>query len=157
MQIALASDIRIAAPTARLSIREIEWGLTPDMTGTVTLPAVVPHDIAKYLTMTGQIIEGKEALPLGLVTRLADDPRQAALALASEIARRNPDAIRALKRMLDPLRPGSLADRLEDERATITDLGRSPNTAEAARAGFEGRSPQFVDPIDGGPSLGYDS
>jgi enoyl-CoA hydratase/carnithine racemase len=146
MQIGLAADIRIAAPDARLSVREIEWGLTPDMTGTVTLPAVVPHDVATYLAMTGRIVEGVEALSLGLITRLADDPREAALALAAEIARRNPDAIRALKRLLDPTRSTvALAERFADERDTIKNLGRSPNTGEAARASFEGREPQFVD------------
>ncbi|MHB8464035.1 MAG: crotonase/enoyl-CoA hydratase family protein [Acidimicrobiales bacterium] len=145
-EIVLGADIRVVSPDARLSVREIEWGLTPDMCGTVTLPSIVPHDIAKLLAMTGRIVDGTEALRLGLATCIADNPREEALAIAAEIARRNPDAIRALKRMLDPLRPGSLAERFRDERVTIQHLGRSPNTAEAALASFEGREPQFVDP-----------
>jgi enoyl-CoA hydratase/carnithine racemase len=115
------------------------------MCGTVTLPSIVPHDIAKYLAMTGRIIEGTEALRLGLVTRVAEDPLADAFAIAGEIAQRNPDAIRALKRMLDPLRPGSLAEKFREERTTIQQLGRSPNTAEAAVAASEGRPPRFVD------------
>jgi enoyl-CoA hydratase/carnithine racemase len=146
MQVGLAADIRIAAPDARLSVREIEWGLTPDMTGTVTLLAAVPHDVAKHLAMTGRIVEGVDALRLGLVTRVADDPREEALALAAEIARRSPDAIRALKRLLDPTRSTvTVAERFAEERDTIKDIGHSPNTGEAARASFEGREPRFVD------------
>jgi enoyl-CoA hydratase/carnithine racemase len=144
-ELAFAADIRVAAPDAHLSIREIHWGLTLDNTGTVTLPSIVPHDIAKLLTMTGRSVDGIEAQRLGLVTCIADDPRAEALAVASEIAGRNPDAIRALKRMFDPFRPGSLAEKFRDERVTIKHLGRSPNTAEAALASFEGREPRFVD------------
>jgi enoyl-CoA hydratase/carnithine racemase len=144
-EIAFATDIRVAAPDARLSVREIHWGLTLDNSGTVTLPSIVSHDIAKLLAMTGRVVDGTEALRLGLVTCLADDPREEALAIAAEIARRNPDAIRALKRMLDPLRPGSLAEQFRDERVTITHLRRSPNMAEAALASVEGREPRFID------------
>jgi enoyl-CoA hydratase/carnithine racemase len=144
-QIALCADIRVSAPDARLSVREIEWGLTPDLCGTVTLPSIVSHDVAKLLAMTGRIVTGTEALRLGLVTCIADDPRGEALALAAEIARRNPDAVRVLKQMLDPLRPGSLAEKFREER--VTSNHRSPNTAEAARAAFEGREPRFVDAV----------
>jgi enoyl-CoA hydratase/carnithine racemase len=144
-ELALATDIRVAAPNARISLREIHWGLTLDNSGTVTLPSIVPHDVAKLFTMTGRVVDGNEAQRLGLVTCVADDPRQEALTIAEEIAQRNPDAVRALKRMLDPMRPGSLAEKFRDERVTIQRLGRSPNTAEAALAAFEGREPKFVD------------
>jgi enoyl-CoA hydratase/carnithine racemase len=144
-EIVLGADIRVAGPDARLSVREIEWGLTPSDGGTVTLPSIVPHDVAKLLAMTGRIVTGTEALRLGLVTCVAEKPRDEALALAAEIAGRNPDAVRALKRMLDPLRPGSLAEQLRDERATVKQLGRSPNIAEAALASRERRAPRFVD------------
>ena len=39
LQIALGADIRIVAPDAKLSVLEARWGLIPDMTGTVMLPA----------------------------------------------------------------------------------------------------------------------
>jgi enoyl-CoA hydratase/carnithine racemase len=95
--------------------------------------------------MTGRVVDGTEAQRLGLVTCVADDPRQEALNVAEEIAQHNPDAVRALKRMLDPMRPGSLAEKFRDERVTIKHLARSPNLAEAALASVEGREPKFVD------------
>src|SRR3954447_6577526 len=46
-QLALGADIRIIAPDAKMSVLEIRWGLTPDMTGTQVLPALVGLDKAK--------------------------------------------------------------------------------------------------------------
>src|SRR5207237_7208349 len=74
LQIALAADIRIATPDARLSVMEIKWGLIPDMSITRTLPRLVSIDVAKELTFTGRVFSGAEACELGLVTRLADAP-----------------------------------------------------------------------------------
>ena len=87
LQIALAADLRIAAPDTRLSVMEVKWGLVPDMSITRTLPRLVGIDVAKELTFTGRVFDGDEAARLGVVTRLADDPLAAARELAAEIAR----------------------------------------------------------------------
>ena len=55
------------------------------MSATVTLRDLVPKDVAMELTMTGRVFEAEEALKLGLVTKLADDPLTEALDLASQI------------------------------------------------------------------------
>src|SRR5688500_9417454 len=99
-QLALGPDIRIAHPDVRISILEIKYGLIPDMGFSQTLPHLVGLDVAKELIFTGRTVEGEEALRIGMVTRLADDPRAAALELAREIAGRSPDAIRRGKRLL---------------------------------------------------------
>src|SRR5947209_11950705 len=101
LQIALGADIRIATPDARLSVMEVKWGLIPDMSITRTLPRLVGIDVAKELTFTGRVISGTDAVRLGIVTRLADDPLAAAHALAAEIAGRSPDAVRAAKRLYE--------------------------------------------------------
>lgn len=145
-QIALAADIRIMAPDARLSILEIRWGLVPDMTGTSMLTRLVPLDVAKELTWSGRMVEGEEAVRLGLATRLADDPRGAALQMASDMAGRNPDAIRAAKRLLNQSGRVPLAQQLLDESTEMGRLIGSPNQSEAVRAYFERREPVFADP-----------
>src|SRR5258708_10126953 len=101
LQIALGADIRIATPDARLSVMEVKWGLIPDMSITRTLPRLVGIDIAKELTFTGRVFSGEEALALGVVTRVDDDPLASANALAAEIAGRSPDAVRRAKRLFD--------------------------------------------------------
>jgi enoyl-CoA hydratase/carnithine racemase len=144
-QIALGADLRIMAPDARISILEIRWGLVPDMTGTWMLPKLVGLDVAKELTFTGRMVEGAEAVRIGLATRVADDPRGEALALAKEIAGKSPHAVRGAKRLLNASLGRDVAEQFADERKTIGSLIGSPNQVEAVTAYFEKRDPAFED------------
>src|ERR1700743_2749233 len=100
-QLALGADIRLLASDARMSIMEIKWGLVLDMAGTPILSTLVRDDGLRELTYTGRIFSAQEALSYGLATRICDDPRASAFETAREIANKNPDAIRAAKRMLN--------------------------------------------------------
>lgn len=146
LQIALGTDIRIATPDARLSVMEIKWGLIPDMSITRTLPRLVGIDVAKELTYTGRVFSGTEAKALGVVTRLEDDPLQAALALAGEIVSKSPDAIRGAKRLYDESWTGSPEETLALEASTQRRLIGSPNQMAAVVAGMSKQPPEFVDP-----------
>lgn len=146
LQIALAADMRIAAPDARLSVMEIKLGLIPDMSITRTLPRLVGIDVAKELTYTGRVVSGTEALQLGLVTRVADDPLAAARSLASEIAARSPDAVRAAKRLFEESWMGLPEETLELEAHLQLGLIGSPNQLAAVRAGFSKEPAEFEDP-----------
>ncbi len=143
LQIALGTDIRIAAPSLRMSVMEIKYGLVPDMSITQTISKLARIDIAKELTFTGRVIEGDEALELGLVTRLADDPLAAANELAAEIASKSPDAIRAGKRLLNEAWLASpeegLALEAEEQRALLG----SPNQMAAVQAALSGQPARF--------------
>jgi enoyl-CoA hydratase/carnithine racemase len=127
-------------------VLEIRWGLSPDMTGTATLPRLVGPDVAKELTWTGRILTGAEAVALGLATRASDQPRDDALALAHEIAGRSPHAIRGIKRLIDQSGTVPLAQQYADERQVIGSLIGTPNQVEAVAAYFEKRAPSFADP-----------
>jgi enoyl-CoA hydratase/carnithine racemase len=144
-QIALAADIRIIAPDARMSVLEVRWGLVPDMTGTQLLPTVVGLDVAKELTFTGRMVDGEEAVRLGLATRVSDTPLDDALALAREIAGKSPQAVRGAKALLNLAGTVSLADGFLAEERTIGALIGSPNQLEAVTAYFEKREPRFAD------------
>lgn len=145
-QIALGGDIRIAAPDAKLSVMEIKWGLIPDMSLTQTLRDLVTLDVAKELTFSGRVISGTEAKALGLVTRVADNPLEAALELAREIAGRSPDAIRFGKQLLETAWHADPAVGLALEQELQGKLIGSPNQIEAVKANFENRAPAFKDP-----------
>jgi enoyl-CoA hydratase/carnithine racemase len=145
-QIALGADIRIAAPDAKLSVMEIKWGLVPDMSLTQTLRDLVPLDVAKELTFSGRVLSGTEACVLGLVTRVADDPLQAALDLAREIAGKSPDAIRAAKHLFEVAWHADPATGLELEQSLQGSLIGSQNQIEAVKANFEKRTPAFKNP-----------
>ena len=144
-QVMLGADIRYAAPDTRFSVMEVKWGLVPDMAGTILMRSLVRDDVLRELTYTGRIFDASEAERLGLVTRVIADPREAALAAAREIAGKNPDAIRAAKRMFNTLPLATDADGLMTESREQTALGGSPNQIEAVMAQLQKRAPNFKD------------
>lgn len=144
-QIALAADIRIAAPDAKMSVMEIKWGLVPDMSITQTLRDLVPIDVAKELAFTGRVLSGVEAKELGLVTHVAEDPLAAALQLAEEIASKSPSAVRASKRLFEDSWHADAGLGLGLEASLQRGLIGLPNQLEAVKANFENRAPDFTD------------
>ncbi len=146
LQIALAADIRIAAPDARLSVMEIKWGLIPDMAITRTLPRLVGIDVAKELTYTGRMLSGSDALALGVVTRVSDDPLDSARSLAAQIAAKSPDAVRGAKRLFDQAWTASPAASLALEASIQLELIGSPNQLAAVAAGMSKQPAEFTDP-----------
>ncbi len=148
LQIALGADIRVVHPDTQLSVREVHWGLVPDMTGTLFLSRLVGPDVAKELTFTARILSGREAAELGLATRLSDDPRKDAFALAGEIAARSPEAVRGAKALFNRLTNDGAAEQFAEERRVIGGLIGRPNQVEAVMANFEKRPPVFADPAD---------
>lgn len=147
-QIALACDFRIVAPDATLSALEMRWGLVPDMTGTQMLPRLVGLDVARELVYTGRMVSGEEAARMGLATRVADDPYEAAMTFAQELAGKSPHAIRGAKRLLSMAGQVPLADGFAAEARTMGSLIGSPNNVEAVAAYFEKREPKFEDVAD---------
>ncbi|MFQ5558648.1 MAG: enoyl-CoA hydratase-related protein, partial [Acidimicrobiales bacterium] len=145
IQLAIACDIRIVHPEVRMSVLEIRWGLTPDMTCTQILPDLVGPDVAKELIWTGREVSGEEAVRIGLATRVCDEPLEGALELAATVAARSPHAIRAGKRLIDAATVVDYAAGFEMERREIAALIGSPNQVESVDAFFEGRPPVYAD------------
>src|SRR5690554_1505722 len=144
IQLALACDFRITTPDCQFSVMEIQWGLIPDMSATVTLRELVPADVALELAMTGRKFDGREAKALQLVTRVSEDPLAEAQALAASIAARSPDAVSAAKRLFRQTRSGSERAALRRERQLQLGLLLfSKNQREAIKANFEKREPVF--------------
>ena len=146
LQLALAADIRIAAPDTRLSVMEIRYGLIPDMGLSQTLPGLVRADIARELTYTGRVVEAAEAAAIGLVTRVAEEPLAEARALAREIASKSPDAIRGAKRLLGAMPGAGAEEGLALEAEIQQRLLGSPNQIAAVAASFAGEPAEFEDP-----------
>lgn len=146
LQIALAADLRIVHPDAKLAVKEMHWALIPDMTITRTLTRLVRLDVAKELTFTGREFDGREAAVLGLATRLADDPLAEARALALQIAEQSPEAIRAAKTLWNQAPQLDDATALALETELQLPLLGSRNQLEAVQARFMKRAPVFRDP-----------
>lgn len=145
LQIALGADVRIAHPDTQLSVREVHWGIIPDMTGTLTLSLLVRPDVARELTYTARVLDAREGYALGLVTRLSDDPIAEAMAMAREIASRNPHAIRAAKRLLSGEYHRMAAAQFAAERNEVFALIGTPNQVEVIMANMEKRPAVLAD------------
>ena len=122
MQIALGTDIRIVHPDTQLSVREVHWGLVPDMTGTLFLSRLVGADVAKELVFTARIFDGREAKELGLVNQLvpADQVLEEAMAMAKKIAAYPPMGVIQAKRAMNQSMETALSQGLRfDDAAWI--------------------------------------
>ena len=146
LQVALGADLRYVTADVRLSMLEIQWGLVPDMAGMALLRELVRGDVARELTFSGRMVGGEEAVQLGLATRVCADPLQDALDFARAVSQRNPDAVRAAKRLLNQMQDAGPAHILLAESVEQGNLLGSANQREAVMAALEKRAPKFVDP-----------
>lgn len=142
-QLMLGADIRIAHPETRLSIMEIKWGLVPDMAGTAIMRNLVREDLVRELTYTGRQFSGSEALEMGFVTHVADDPYADAMALAKEIAGKNPDAISAAKQIFNAAADMTDAELLMQESVLQAGIISTPNQVEAVMSTMEKRPANY--------------
>ena len=143
LQIALAADLRMTTADAQWSVLEAKWGLVPDMSGIQALSQQVRMDVAKRLTMTGEVVSGERAVDLGLASELHADPVAAATAFVEQVATRSPDAVAATKRLFG--RTWSSSDRrtFARERIEQAKLLATKNTTIAREAAMKRAVPVF--------------
>jgi enoyl-CoA hydratase/carnithine racemase len=146
LEIALACDLRLASADAVFALPETGLGLIPGGGGTQRLPRIIGLGRALDLLLTGDRIDAREALRVGLISRLAPDRdslASEATALAERIALRPPLATGFAK---EAARVGvelDLAAGLRLERALFTMLLSSDERREALAAFREKRPPVF--------------
>jgi enoyl-CoA hydratase/carnithine racemase len=144
-ELALACDLRIAAPAAELGLTEVRLGIIPGGGGTQRLPRLIGPGRAKDLILTGRRLNAAEAFAIGLVQRLAPEGRllEVALAVAEQIAENAPLAVAAAKRAvdrgLDLEMDAALALELEQYETVL----RSEDRLEGLRAFAEKRRPAW--------------
>lgn len=145
LQIASGADIRIAHPDTRMAIMELKWGLVPDMGGYALWRGLIRDDVMRELVYTNREFSGAEAQSLGLATYVDEDPHARATAIATEIANRNPYAIRGAKRLQAIMHEAGTDAILQAESDEQHEIIRTPNQIEAVMAGMAKRPPKFED------------
>jgi len=145
LQIAAGADLRIASPDARFSIMETKWGLVPDMAISTSLRGIVAPDRVKELAWSARVFGAEEALGLGIVTGVENEPLAVAGAMAAEYAAKSPEAIRGIKRLVNEAWQISEAEALRLEASLQLPLMGSPNQMEAVAANLQKRDPVFED------------
>jgi len=145
MNIALAADIRIAAEEAMFGENFAKVGLFPDFGGTYFLPQLVGLAMAAELFYTGDMIDAKAALRLGIVNQVvpAAQLETEVKTLAQKIAQGPPLAIRAVKKTLFGSEKEKLKEALEREVQEQIRCYLSEDCSEGIRAFFEKRQSQF--------------
>ena len=145
MNIALAADIRIAAEEATFGQNFAKVGLFPDFGGTYFLPQLAGPAKAAELFYTGDMIDAKAALRLGIVNQVVpgEQLESEVKALGQKIVQGPPLAIQAVKKALFGREKKKLAEALEREVQEQVRCYLSEDCKEGIQAFFEKRSPQF--------------
>ncbi|HEX7444537.1 MAG TPA: enoyl-CoA hydratase-related protein, partial [Acidimicrobiales bacterium] len=142
--LALAADFRVAAPASRFSANFARLGFHQGFGISLTLPAAVGRQRALELLTTGARIDGDHALAIGLVDRLADDPRAGAHALAAEIAGSAPLAVRSIRATIRADLVAEFAAMVDHERAEQVRLMETADFREGIAASMARRPPEFT-------------
>jgi enoyl-CoA hydratase/carnithine racemase len=144
-QLALACDLRIAAENAVFALAETNWGLMPDLGGTVWLPQLVGPARAKEIMWLADRVDATEAHRIGLVNRVVpvDVLHAEARALADRLAKRPPLALTAVKRAVQASLTDQAAGLAEAGAGQIRCLA-SADLIEAGTAFIEGREPAYT-------------
>lgn len=144
-ELAMACDIRVASENARFGQPEVNVGIMPGAGGTQRLSRLVGFGRAKYMIMTGDLIDAREAERIGLVSKVV--PQSELMAVAKEIARKilskGPLAIRMAKMVMNIGHSVDMNTALALERLGQTVLFASEDRIEGMAAFLEKRSPIF--------------
>jgi enoyl-CoA hydratase len=142
-EIAMAGDILIASENAKFGQPEVNLGLIPGYGGTARTTRRVGKGMAMYLCLTGEIIDAREALRIGLVQRVvpASELMNEARRIATTIASKAPLAIAACKRTINNGAHLSIDDALELEALEFGTLVDTEDIKEGTRAFLEKRKP----------------
>ncbi|MDP3855378.1 enoyl-CoA hydratase/isomerase family protein [Phenylobacterium sp.] len=145
--LAMATDVRLVAASARLMAGYTRIGGSPDAGLTITLPQVMGYERAMRFMMENRTVTGAEALTWGMAGEVVDDDKFAArlAAYCQELCEWSPITLRLLKRGV--VKSYESADMEQQLRYEVSNIGRafrSEDGQEARRAFLEKRKPVFT-------------
>lgn len=144
-ELALACDLRLAAPSAELGLTEVKLGIIPGGGGTQRLARLIGPGRARDLILTGRRVGAAEALGLGLVNRVSAEGKliDEAVAMAGQIAANAPIAVAAAKHAIAEGLSLPLDDALKLELSHYEKVLGTEDRLEGLRAFAEKRAPVF--------------
>lgn len=140
--LAIACDLRVAGPGARMGITPARLGLVYSLHDTKLLVDLVGPAQAKRILFTGQLLEAGEAARIGLIDILAKDARGEADRLAEAIAAASPHSVRASKKIVRRI----LSGQSKDDADTLAQFNRAfdgEDYREGVAAFLAKRAPRF--------------
>jgi enoyl-CoA hydratase len=141
-----ATDIRIASEDARFGLPEPRWGLLPAGGSTVRLARQIPYCRAMEILLTGDMIDAREALAIGLVNRVVptEEVDSVAAKMAARIASNGRLAVREIKRSVLESSGRGLREGFAIESNHARRVFASQDAIEGPLAFSEKREPQFT-------------
>ena len=145
-EMAMGGDIRIAAENAVLGQPEIKLGIIPGFGGTQRLVRLVGKSRAMELLFTGDNIDAKTALEIGLVSQVVPQAElmPTARALGLKLAEQAPLAIAAIKRAVAHGLDRPMEEALEAERKEFAEIRFTGDAIEGITAFLEKRKANFT-------------
>ena len=145
VSLAAACDIRVASEDARFTQAFVKIGLVPDSGGTWLLPRVIGYARALEMSLTGDMVDAREALDMGLVGRVfpTDSFGREAGALADRLAAMPTKALAATKRLFRGSMASDLESALVAEGKAQSEMGRTDDHLEGVMAFADKREPRF--------------
>ncbi|KFE34570.1 crotonase/enoyl-CoA hydratase family protein [Thioclava atlantica] len=144
-ELALGCDLIVAEDGCRFGLPEVLRGLVAGAGGALRLASLIPPARAREILLTGRLFDTAEAWDLGLLARRANPGQgfEAALALAGEIARNAPLALRETLRLSREIERAGLDPLWSENARTLKAIMESDDAAEGAKAFLEKRAPQW--------------
>jgi enoyl-CoA hydratase/carnithine racemase len=127
----LHCDVVVASPTAKFSMPFTSLGLVPEAGSTKLFPELVGYQRAAKIFMTGEAFNSTEALEMGLIANIADDPEAESLRLAQKIASQPPKAIMNTKALMKANKHDAVAHVMRAEFQLFALALQSEEAAEA--------------------------
>ena len=146
LELALAGDLRICVPSARFGFPGLARGVLPQDGGTQRLPRLVGPAWARDMLLTGRMVDAAEALAIGLVNRVTEDPGQLTAAvdeLAAQITGGSPIGARYAKEAVGKGMDLSLDQGLGLEADLNVILQSTSDRAEGIKSFLEKRGPKY--------------
>ncbi|KZC07307.1 PREDICTED: methylglutaconyl-CoA hydratase, mitochondrial [Dufourea novaeangliae] len=149
LELALASDIRVATLEAKMGLVETKLAIIPGAGGTQRLPRIVGPAKAKELIYTARVLDGKDAMKIGLLNEVVpqnkdgDAAYQAALSIAREILPNGPIGVKVAKVAISNGLEVPIADGLEIERQCYSQIVDTKDRIEGLTAFVSKRVPVY--------------
>ncbi|MFA9418204.1 enoyl-CoA hydratase/isomerase family protein [Natrinema sp. HArc-T2] len=144
LELALACDVRIAAPDATLGFPEHNIGLIPGLGGCSRFVHLVGPGTAKDLIFSGDLIDGERAHEIGLAERVESDPEAAAREYADTLLDQPPQALGLAKRVVNAARDTDTQTAGVLESLAQSTLLKTDDHREGLQAFREDRDPEFT-------------
>jgi 2-(1,2-epoxy-1,2-dihydrophenyl)acetyl-CoA isomerase len=146
MSLVMAADLALGARSAKFTMAYTNVGLAPDGSSTFYMPRKIGDRRTRELMLTNRVLDADEALAWGILNEVTDDDSvvDAAMSLASRLAKGPTQAYGAVKTLLNESFEHGLETQMELEARAIAEMSATADGREGIRAFLDKRKPEFT-------------